>query len=676
MTAVTIKAFRGAVPRSGQRLQNPNFASAARNVKITSGRLDPLRGLLPAHASLADEIRTIWRYRHKLNGVNQDHWLVFSDEVDVVGSMIADDEQGRIFWTSDVYEPRMSTYARAIDGAGPYPDDWYMLGVPSPTVKPDVSVSGGTGTNVARSYAYTFATALGEESGPSPASDLDTGFPNGTWAVSNMQTAPANSGSSSSWTPLGTGRIRATLDTTFGMQVGTTLVLSYDTVELTTPIVETHRLLAVDHAAKQVEFERTAYPAGTTPVLTWSRAAPINTAGMVKRIYRTEGTSAAFQFVAEIPVSTTTYNDTATSLTGEVIRTLNTLPPPAKMTSLIELPNGCLVGLVENEVCFSDPYMPYSWPLANRYSFVGKGVKLCAAGNSVIVVTDGYPILLTGSDPEAMSPTTIETYAPCVSRRGAVNVGGGMLYPSHDGLWLATAGAVKLMTRNLYRLDEWKAKAPTTFDAAFHDGQYVATHHPVGSPSPLILVLDIAELDSEVTVDESADAMYRNDYDGSLYLVQGSRILKWDADDSRRFLTEWTSVEMQLDQPRNFSVAQIHADWKQVVPLDTSSQDANQALIDSGPDAVNGHINGGQFLDFEINGSNLVPVRLATERKVQFVLYDGDEAVFATTVDSKTPFRLPSGYKHEILRIGLSASVPVHSVTVAESTQELAQAST
>lgn len=751
MTAMHFRGFRGSVPRTAERLQLNNFARSARNIKITNGNIVPLKGMLLSSTTLTAAIKSFYRYRRVSNGQRFDNWLTFEHDTDVCRSPLADDPDGRVYWTSEAHEPRMSTYGLAIDGPGPYPDGWFMLGVPSPTVAPTVATapisgtvtaasantptsgkvtitlntveglvagdsiviagvvgmtdinqthviesvsgstvvvprvtsqtytSGGTWTRstpaVTRAYAYTFVTALGEESGPSPASALVNGLTSKTWAITAMQTAPANSGTASAWTDLPSGRVEATLNSTFGMQDGTTLVMTYDTAELDDPIVETVRLVAVDHTASKVQFVRTPYPAGTTPTLTWQRAAAINTSGMRKRIYRTEGTAAAFLFVTEIPVADTSYNDSTVILTGEVMPTAATLPPPARLHGLIALPNGCFAGFVDNELCLSDPYMPYSWPIKNRLSFTSRCVALGPVGNSIVVLTDGYPIMVTGSDPEAMSPVAMESYAPCLGKRGAVNVGGGMMYASNDGLWLASVGAARLMTGPLFRIDEWRPLNPQSFDAVFHDGKYVAVHTPVGATKRQMIVMDIAELDSVITVDDFADALLRNDYDGNLYTAKGARILRWDADDLRRYISEWTSVEVQLEQPTNFSVAQVHADFKQVVPPDLSVLENNQALIAQGPDAVGGFILSGGFLDFEFNGSNLTPYNPPTPRTVQFVLYEGDEPKFAKRLQNERPFRLPKGFKQETLRIGINASVPCFNVSIAESTEELKQAS-
>jgi hypothetical protein len=674
MAALTFKGFRGNVARMSERLQSPNFAHVARNIRITSGRLDSLRGPVVRHTSLLDSIRTIWRYRHFTGPTSfVDYWVPFTEDVDVVLSPLSNDDDGRFFWTSDEYEPRYSSFALAIQSQ-PYPTQFYALGIPSPTTAPTLTAPALGATNELRAYAFTFATADGQESGTSPASAVLNGNISGTWALSNIQTAPPNTGTVTGAVTASLGRVRLTLDTVFGLEVGNTLTVSG--IVGMTDANKSHRLLAVNKSGNTVDVALSTAQTYTSGGA-WARNAPIDTTGMVKRIYRQAGTDKSFFFVAEIPVATTTYNDTvAGSALGELIESATTLPPPATLRCLVSLPNGCLCGIAGNEVCFSDPYKPYSWPASNRYSFSGRGVALVPAGTSVIVLTDGFPILVSGTDPESMSPSTMETYAPCVSKRGVVNVGGGALYPSSDGLWLAAPGAVQKRTANLYRQVEWDALGPTTFVAAFHEGQYYASHQGPGDFKPKLLVLDISEMDSAVSVDEAVTALYRNDYDGRLYIAKGNQVLEFDASDVNKYIAEWTSVEVQLDQPRNFSVAQVHAKYDQIVKFDDSVLLANRALIAQGPDAVNGHSAGFEILSLEVCGSNLRRYMTGTERKVQFNLFDGDRVVYSTVVTSMRPFKLPAGFKIEVLRVGINASIPVYSATIAQSTAELAQAST
>lgn len=669
MTAVNIKAFRGQIPRVSERLLTPNHATRALNCKITSGSLDPLAGIEQVY-STSRTIETIYRYRAFVNGVFEDNWLTWSDDVSIVPSPNANDPDGRFYFTSDSFEPRMSSYAAAISSV-PYPTAWYSLGIAAPTVAPTVAHTGGSSTMETRSYTYTYVTVFGEESPPSPPSTLYTTHINATWNLTGLQTAPPNTGTISAASTIATNTVRVTLNTVFGIAQYDTLTFSG--VTGMTDLNGSFRVQSVDVTNSRVTVSldtAQTYTSGGA----WARNAPFNTTGMVKRIYRTVGTGGVFLYVGEVAVATTTFNDTVVAADlGEELPTADSSPPPKNLTSLISLPNGCLAGIAGNELCFSDPYMPYSWPIRNRYAFAGVGVAAVAASNSVIVLTETFPILYTGSDPEGMSGSTLETYAPCVSKRGVVDIGGGALYPSFDGLWLVSTQQIQCVTRKLYREEEWSLLNPATFDAAFHDGQYYAYYE--GQLESRMLILDIEAPDSVIEVDETADALYRNELDGKLYISKGQKLYEWDVDAGRYYESDWQSVDMQFPAPLKLAAAQIHADFGAIVPVDTSQITANEALIALGPDAVAGHLNGAELLSFEINGSYIIPVELDTQRRVQFTLYTNDVPVYTKNVTSAKFFRLPANISSEVYAIGLSSSVKVYNVTVAESVEELSRTS-
>lgn len=669
MTAVNIKGFRGQVPRVSERLLQPNIASVAINCKLTTGAIEPLDGLAQVY-STNRTIETVFRYRALAAGELVNNWLTWAEDVNVVPSPNANDQYGRFYFSSDAYEPRMSSYSAAISST-PYPTAWYSLGIAAPTVAPTVAHTGGGGNQESRSYVYTYVTAFGEESPPSPPSALHTTHIDATWNLTNLQTAPPNTGTVTAASTISPNVVRVTLNSVFG-------IAQYDTITFAsvtgmTSLNGSFRVQSVDVVNNRVTVSldtTQTYSSGGS----WTRNAPYNTTDMTKRIYRTVGTSGLFLFVAEIPVATTTFDDTVTAANlGEELPTADSSPPPKNLISLISLPNGCLAGIAGNELCFSDPYMPYSWPVRNRYSFSGVGVAAVAASNSVIVLTDTFPILYTGSDPEVMSGSTLETYAPCVSKRGVVDVGGGALYPSFDGLWLVSTQQVDCVTRKTFREEEWTLLNPATFDAAFHDGQYYAAY--VGQTESRILILDLSNPDSIIKVDDVADALYRNELDGKLYVSQGTKLYAWDSNAGHRYESDWRSVDVQFSSDINFSAAQIHADFGAIVPIDTNQLTANEALIALGPDAVAGHLNGAELLSFEINGSYIVPVELDTVRKVQFTLYSAKVPVYTREVTSSKFFRLPANIVSDLYAVGLNASVKVYDVTIAQSVEELARTS-
>jgi hypothetical protein len=435
----------------------------------------------------------------------------------------------------------------------------------------------------------------------------------------------------------------------------------------------TFRIVSVEPAANKLSVALVTaqtYTSGGTV----TRVAAYDTAAYKYRIYRTVGTSGDFLFVGETSTSATSFADSVVAADlGEILPTADSSTPPKNLISLVSLPNGCLAGVAGNELCFSDPYMPYSWPIRNRYAFSGVGVVAVAASNSVIVLTQTFPILFTGSDPEAMSATTLETYAPCVAARGVVDLGGEAVYPSYDGLWAVSPGSVNRVTSKLYREEEWSALNPESFVAAFHDGQYYAAYTS-GSTSRT-LVIDLGEPDSTVEIEETPSTLYRNEYDGKLYVAKGEILYEWDADVSKAYDSDWLSGTMQMPSPTNLAVAQVHAAFDDIVPVDTSQITANEALITLGADAVAGHINGAELLSFEVNSSYIVPVELSSSKRVQFTLYSNEVPIYTKNVTSSKPFRLPSGYLSEVYNVGLNASVKTYSVAVATSVAELAQAS-
>jgi hypothetical protein len=819
MTAINIKAFRGAVPRIGSRLLQPNQAAIADNCKLTSGNLEPLKGLQLTHTSQLADIQTAYFWRAIINSRVEDNWLVWGSDVDIVKSLIPNDPEQRIYFSSDAFEPRMTTFARAINSL-PYPTAWYALGVVAPstaatvavtqqpvggvtvtdggagyetaptvtfssggaaaaaiisgellsitltnggssyetapaviikgsggvgatakaiidaaagvvtaveivtkgvgfTQAPEITFTGGGGSGAAatakiyaqvvrvvindpgsyttlptvtfsggnaatqasgdvffeqpitRAYAYTYVTALGEESPPSPPSVVTEGSAAGTWALSGIQAAPPNTGTVSAAASIGNEQVRVTLNTTFGLSQFDTITFS--AVEGMTSLNGTFRIQALGPTANTLVVNLNTAQTYTTGG-SWTKAAPHNTTGMTKRIYRTTGVGGDFLFVAEIAVATTTYTDAvAAEDLGEILPTADSLLPPKNLVALTSLPNGCLVGISGNEVCFSDPYLPYSWPLRNRYTFSGVGVDLVSAGNSVIVLTDSFPVLFTGSDPEAMSPSVMQTYAPCATKRGVVDVGGGCMFPSYDGLWIAAPGRVEKLTAKLYREEEWRTLNPESFVAGFADGQYYAGYTVGGSK--FIFVYDTAENDSVIRVEQDASYLLRNDTDGELYLALGNKVYQVDGNDNQRYASDWVSSEMQLPMPMNFSVAQVHGAFNQIRQPDTSILLANESIFGD-VDLVGGAVNADSILAVEVNGSNLALYEANAVDRAQFTLYKDGQPTYTVGLTSSEPFRLPADCACEVYQVGINTTIPIYNVTIADSVAELAQAST
>ncbi|MCY1166327.1 hypothetical protein D9M73_62540 [compost metagenome] len=293
----------------------------------------------------------------------------------------------------------------------------------------------------------------------------------------------------------------------------------------------------------------------------------------------------------------------------------------------------------------------------------------------MILLTDGNPIVATATVPEAVSMADLPTEAPCVSKLSAQDVGGACVYASNDGLYMASPAGVRNLTNDLFRKDEWVLMRPDTFKAAFFDQKYFAMHDAPGDGTAKIMYLDLAEPDSIVEIDERIDAIYKNAVEGGmLYMSKGNKIYEWDNDDANRYLSYWSSREYQFGAPVNLAVAQVHADYSQIVPVSNAVAEANAALL-ANADNVNGALCAAAVNTYPLNGSALQLVPDATARRVQFSLRVDGIVVFTKQLNSSKPFKLPHGFKSEVQGFEIASSIPVHSVSIAQTERELAQAS-
>lgn len=672
MIAINVKAFVGAIPRTDSRLSAGNVASEALNCRLTSGRLDPLKGPLAVHNSpITSAIATLFRYRN----LGIDSWCVWNRTVDVRRATTAQDAYNRLYWTGDG-EPRMGGSADVLTGGGPFPGAFFVLGVYIPLVAPTIGVTGGAAANEDRSYVYTFVTQYGEESAPSPFKTF-TGKSDGTWNLTAMEAVPPNSGTVTGVTIVTAGVAEVTLDTVRGLAVYEEV--TFAAIGGITGLTGTFAITSVDTATNKIRVTSAAVAGAYTAGGTWARRAPHNLTNMKRRIYRTVGTNTDYKFVAEIAATQIFYDDsTAASLVTRAITTLFSYTPPKNGHSLCTLANGAMAMLAGNEVVLSESFMGHSWPLTNRNAMDGTPVAMVAVGNSLIVMrADGKPRVYNVTDPSTATGSDLPTYAPCASKAGVVDAGGMALCPSYDGLYAITPSGAENITGKLYRINEWRDLHPSTFVAAIQDQVYYAAHQTADGSPARVLAIDTAEIDRGVReVVATVSAVYCNPYDGELYVARNTnQVCLWDGDDTNRFLSSWKSVDFQFGPPVKFTAAQVTADFNQIVPPDTSIAAANAAIL-AAITNVKGGLGSVPMTNYPLGATNIQHVPDVTQNKVQFSLVRNGVTIFTKDVTSAKPFRVPSDRRAELWSVQVSSSVPVHTVTVAESLYELGRTST
>jgi hypothetical protein len=274
-----------------------------------------------------------------------------------------------------------------------------------------------------------------------------------------------------------------------------------------------------------------------------------------RRIYRTStgGGVADYLLVADIPIAQAKFvDDIASAALGAPLETYDYERPPTDMFGLVSMANGIMAGFTGNTVCFSKAYLPYAWPtdyqMTTEHNIVGR----IAMGNSIAVLTEGYPYIFSGVTPESMAGQKLESNQSCVSKRSAVIASGRIIYASPDGLVGLTSAGADVITDTIITKEQWQAFEPSTIEAYLQEGRYLAFY---GANLDKCFIFDPTNGDFR-TFDATATCGFNDLMSDSLYLCQDGFITKWEA--SAGFMSfTWHSKEYRLSDK---SMAHVRVD--------------------------------------------------------------------------------------------------------------------
>lgn len=391
-------------------------------------------------------------------------------------------------------------------------------------------------------------------------------------------------------------------------------------------------------------------------------------------IYRSVAgaTTSSYEFVAQIAVGAGTYNDTLTSAQlGSDLSTIGFIPPPAALQGMVLLPCGSLAGFLGNTVYFSEPYLPHAWPIAYALSVPRNVIGLSVYGNNVVVATDGEPYVLTGAVPGSMQPVKIPLLEPCVSKRSMVTDQYGVTYASPNGLVNISDQIREVVTKHLFRRDEWQAvgngQGPGALSSVIYDGKYFGTFPSGGLPETLIVSRDdtpalsyLTWAPSAVFVDaRTAEVFYVDSQDGYIYQL--------DAPTGAAVVYEWKSKRFVFPQALSFSCLRLDAEYGEDVPSDANAAvTQNQALIDAGK--VGGALGQSYLGQYALGGSALQTENIPAFVQLQFYTDDGLQV--SMSVDSFDVYRIPP-FKCREIEVKISGNINVRSFVMATSVAEL-----
>ena len=321
--------------------------------------------------------------------------------------------------------------------------------------------------------------------------------------------------------------------------------------------------------------------------------------------------------------------------------------PPETLGGLTVIQNNIMVGFVGNDIYFSEPNKFHAWPNKYKISLEYNIVGMVALGSDLLVMTEGYPYAISGSDPAVLSISRYSTNYPCLSARSIVQTDVGVMYATHEGLALASfTGGVQIATAPAHSPDTWNlALSPSTIVGAFYDSMYFASHSTGSffyrrsqdgqSPGDFV---NYAPIFTATWFDPDS---------GYLYYTTGTNgdIVRWDDPAQPNTNYTWKSKVFVSQEPFNMGAARVVADYAGViVPPVWGTYDVAWGDAD---------------VDWYV-----------TEPLV-FKLYADKTLVTTISLSSSDVFRLPTGYKTDTYEVEVTGTVRVRSMHMGETPTSL-----
>ena len=400
---------------------------------------------------------------------------------------------------------------------------------------------------------------------------------------------------------------------------------------------------------------------------------------MTKRLYRSAGTNATYQLVAE-NISGTTYNDTLldTQILGDELLSVGWNPPPVDLIAVDSLSNGCLVGLSGSLLCYSEPYQAHAWLPDYQFGLAHEGVGLVTYGTTTVVGTKGMPYIADGTDPTSVTVDDVKIIWPCLSKRSMVSIGDGALFATTHGMAYVGNNGPAIWSQEYFTREDWSALDPTSMVSAAAEGKVFVKYKALTANETAILVFIPSEpVAALTTLSLNASEIYADPRNGHLYVVDTAAANQYDAASGDRIPYDWWSKEIELPEPVNMGAARVEfvqettpADVAAIAAAYSAAVAAQLPKISNGIGAVNGGSSSndvGFVTGYGVNGYvPQLPTAPGTIANVTFSLYSKGTLVFSRTMYSNEAFRLPSGYKTDALSVRLNGAVRVKNVKIAE----------
>ena len=405
-----------------------------------------------------------------------------------------------------------------------------------------------------------------------------------------------------------------------------------------------------------------------------------------KRIYRLNvgDQYASYQYVATIAIATTTYSDTKLgSELGEPIATIDYDPPLDELRGLTYMGHGIFAAFVGKDLYFTEPYKPWAWPIIYSLSILSDIVALAAVGNTLTVLTEDRPYMVTGVDPSALVSAPLPESRPCLSKRSVVTYIHGVCYATSNGIAVINGQTSNLITKDTFDVKTWTPYYPSTMHGRIHDNKYFLFYSYGATKGAIVVdlftgVVSTLSLYPDCTfVDDETDILYFQKL-----VEEVNHIYEWEGDPTQPYPTnlKWRSKTFLLPTRSRFQVFRVTAELGDRGTYQASIESHNEALQYNIDIIASGGI-GGAIGESEVgssisvNGDSLVDVEdladYSGDFNLVFRLYA--DGVLKTTREIYTvnPLRLDSGYRGREFYFEIEGNLEVKRIDIGNSMEEL-----
>ena len=321
--------------------------------------------------------------------------------------------------------------------------------------------------------------------------------------------------------------------------------------------------------------------------------------------------------------------------------------PPEDLQGVTVIQNNIMAGFVGNDIYFTEPNQFHAWPVKYKISLEYNIVGMVALGTDLLVLTEGFPYVISGSDPAVLSVTRYSTNYPCLSKRSIVQTDAGVMYSTHEGLAIASfVGGVQIATAPAHSPDTWNAALdPSTIVGTFYDSMYFGSHSTGAffyrrsqdgqTPGDFV--------DHELTF----TATWFDPQTGALYYVTGDDgdIVRWDDPAQPNADFVWKSKVFISQVPFNMGAARVVADYTGIA-MSPIWGDYDVAW-------------GSADIDWYVS------------EPITFKLYANKSLIFTTSRSNSDVFRLPAGYKTDTYEVEVDGTVRVRAIHLGETPSSL-----